>query len=372
MIRTHGPELRCLRSYASSAVRVCVLAVGLCFAAAQDTSPVSPCTNQNDTRYTIRADVNQVLVRVVVRDSRGKAVSGLKREDFTVLDNGKPQIIISFSESRRDGAETSTRGTSRTTDQIESPSTPLAQSTRFTTYLFDDMHMKPEELSAARSAADVQSQHLNLQSSERVAIFSTAGTVRQAFTNDPSNIRSALSLLKANEHKGFKYEITARKGYYEPGKRAAAEQQSANQALAEFFFSQEQRRDIPVDVTVYFGRSTGDGHLVLGKPNSDGTFATFVDARIGIQSLRYRREKDRLVNVLTELCGVFDQNGNFLTASQNTTNLRLTRAQISNLKSGVSVRSSFRLKPGFYVMRLVLQDRQGKMISARSVAVEIK
>ena len=591
MIRIHGFELSCVRSCRSSTVRVCILAVTLCFgAAAQDTSIASPSNNQNDARYVIKADVNQALVRVVVRDSRGQVVGGLKKEDFSIFDNGKQRPIVSFSESHSDSAQPSTADTS-------------AHPGTFTIYLFDDMHMKPEELRYARNAAEAQAQHLNPQSSERVAIFSSSGNLRQAFTNDPSSIHSALSQLKAQERKledesscpymnyymarrletdsdakatlitetikclnfamkgmapgercsavpqlaqaspdcevarqavdaemrrqlvagemdgwklvsaldgamrqlanvsgerkivlfspgftveprlvevridralqagitvdvidarglaadplydasqgrfsqrmtpfirasekarfdvltqitegtggklyknnndlgealekaagtpesyyllafspgqvknngsfhqikvqlanGLKYEISARKGYYEPGKRAAAEQQSA-QALAEFFFSQEQRRDIPVDVAVYFGRSTGDGHLDLGKPNSDGTFATFVDTRISIQSLRYRREKDRLVNVLTEVCGVFDQNGDLLAASQNTTNLRLTRAQISKLKSGVSVKSSFQLKAGLYVMRFVLQDHEGKMVSARSVAVEIK
>src|SRR5579862_4982393 len=43
------------------------------------------------TDAAIKVRVNLVLVRVVVRDSDGKFVSGLKQEDFQVFDNGKRQ-----------------------------------------------------------------------------------------------------------------------------------------------------------------------------------------------------------------------------------------------------------------------------------------
>src|SRR4029077_2104045 len=50
-----------------------------------------------DTPPTFRVRVNLVLVRVVVRDSNGKVVSNLKKEDFQLSDNRKPQVISTFS-----------------------------------------------------------------------------------------------------------------------------------------------------------------------------------------------------------------------------------------------------------------------------------
>jgi hypothetical protein len=41
--------------------------------------------------------VNLVLVRVVVRDGSGKIVTNLKKEDFQLTDNRKPQVISSFN-----------------------------------------------------------------------------------------------------------------------------------------------------------------------------------------------------------------------------------------------------------------------------------
>src|SRR5215467_2370429 len=50
-----------------------------------------------ETDAAIKVEVNLVLVPVVVKDSSGNPVSGLKKEDFQLLDNGKPQTVSTFS-----------------------------------------------------------------------------------------------------------------------------------------------------------------------------------------------------------------------------------------------------------------------------------
>ena len=47
----------------------------------------------HDSPATFKVRVNLVLVRVVVRDSDGKVVANLKKEDFQLADDRKPQII---------------------------------------------------------------------------------------------------------------------------------------------------------------------------------------------------------------------------------------------------------------------------------------
>src|ERR1700742_1448103 len=49
-----------------------------------------------DTAPTFKVRVNEVLVRVVVRGSDGKIIPNLKKEDFQLSDNHKPQSITSF------------------------------------------------------------------------------------------------------------------------------------------------------------------------------------------------------------------------------------------------------------------------------------
>src|SRR5260221_2058826 len=44
-----------------------------------------------------RSTVNLILVDVVVRDRRGAIVKGLTRDDFQVVEDGKPQQIVTFA-----------------------------------------------------------------------------------------------------------------------------------------------------------------------------------------------------------------------------------------------------------------------------------
>jgi VWFA-related protein len=46
---------------------------------------------------TLRTTVNEVRVPVTVRDENGALVGGLRKEDFIVLESGRPQMIASFS-----------------------------------------------------------------------------------------------------------------------------------------------------------------------------------------------------------------------------------------------------------------------------------
>ncbi len=54
------------------------------------------CPQSSNTGVTIKAKVRQVLVDVVVTDEHYRPIQGLTREDFTVLENGTPQQILSF------------------------------------------------------------------------------------------------------------------------------------------------------------------------------------------------------------------------------------------------------------------------------------
>jgi len=68
----------------------------------------------NTAAPTLTAQSNLVIVRVVVRDSHGVPVTGLKKEDFRLLDRGKEQEVSQFDEEREDeklsGASAGTAG----------------------------------------------------------------------------------------------------------------------------------------------------------------------------------------------------------------------------------------------------------------------
>lgn len=67
---------------------------------AQQTSPAQAGSQAQQTveqsTYTFKVSANLVQLDVVVRNAKGDLVTGLRREDFTVLEDGQPQKILSF------------------------------------------------------------------------------------------------------------------------------------------------------------------------------------------------------------------------------------------------------------------------------------
>lgn len=58
----------------------------------------------------IQSDVREVVVPVIVTDENGRYVRTLSRDDFQVLENGKPQKIVAFSRSLASPLETKVDG----------------------------------------------------------------------------------------------------------------------------------------------------------------------------------------------------------------------------------------------------------------------
>lgn len=65
-------------------------------------SPLLPQTadHSNAATPTFRTNVNVILVDVVVTGHNGEPITGLQREDFPVVEQGKPQTIASFEEHK--------------------------------------------------------------------------------------------------------------------------------------------------------------------------------------------------------------------------------------------------------------------------------
>ena len=69
-------------------------------AAPQAATPPAPAdlATVDQTLPTFRASTQAVLVDVVVTDSKGKLIRGIPQQDFTVMEDGKPQDLRSFHE----------------------------------------------------------------------------------------------------------------------------------------------------------------------------------------------------------------------------------------------------------------------------------
>lgn len=60
--------------------------------------PLIHAQQQQQPDYTLQANSRLVLTDVVVTDSKGNPVHGLRASDFQILDDNKPQILASFEE----------------------------------------------------------------------------------------------------------------------------------------------------------------------------------------------------------------------------------------------------------------------------------
>src|SRR6266446_3972003 len=163
-------------------------------------SPPAPAPAQgeevssHDTPTTFKVRVNLVLVRVVVRDARGKIVPNLKKEDFQLFDNKKLQAISSFSvetpETRTASAVTSTaaEGSSSSADAAGGKAIVLPQ--RFVSMVFDDVHLSMEDAVFVRDSATRFFE--GLAASDRVSLNTTSGQLTQEFTDDHDKLAKAL------------------------------------------------------------------------------------------------------------------------------------------------------------------------------------
>jgi len=146
-----------------------------------------------DSPTTFKVRVNIVLVRVVVRDSNGKVVSNLKKEDFQLADNRKLQIISSFSVEtpaphvptvKMDSTEPTSAGT-----PVKAPELPK----RFVTLFFDDLHLSTQDVMLSRQAATKL--FGAMQTGDRISIFTTSGQVEQEFTADRGKLDDAVQRI---------------------------------------------------------------------------------------------------------------------------------------------------------------------------------
>jgi VWFA-related protein len=137
-------------------------------------------------------------VRVVVRDAQGKAVPTLTKDDFRLLDNGKPQAIREFSVelARPALASTAEKGNppavEKRPEQVESAK-PVPE--RFVALYFDDTFISFEDLVKTRDAA-TRYLKTSITPGDRVGLYTSSGQGNVEFTSDLSALEEALAKLR--------------------------------------------------------------------------------------------------------------------------------------------------------------------------------
>ncbi len=177
----------------------------------------------------------------------------------------------------------------------------------------------------------------------------------------PQNLKldGSLHPLKVTLRNGKGVTVQARKGYYAPRHLASAEE-TAREEVREALFSREELHDLPAEM-----------HTQFFKPSEDSARLTVL-VHVGLRSLKFRKEDGRNRDNVSVISAVFDRNGNFLNGVNKVVEMRLKdETVVQRIDSGVTVRSTFDLKPGQYIIRLVVRDSEGQLMTAQNGAVEI-
>jgi VWFA-related protein len=156
-----------------------------------------------------------------------------------------------------------------------------------------------------------------------------------------------------------KYSLQARRGYFAP-KNIADPTAAAKQEIQEAIFSQEEILDLPMDLQTQFFRKDASAARLAVLTHFD------------VKGIRFRKAEGRNLDNLTIATAIFDENGNFITGGEKLLTMKLLDTTFDRLsRSGLTVKSSFDIKPGTYLVRQVVRDAEGAQMAARNGAVVI-
>ncbi len=174
----------------------------------QPPKPNASQPKQDDT--TIRIETELVQVEAIVTDKSGKLVRDLKREDFELKEDGKPQDISHFSlgTSTRPARWLTTERTANSKEATTTPATNAAPTTpevrtgRYIVLTVDDLHLAFSNLVYARQAL-LKFVDQQLTPDDQVALITTSGQLglHQQFTNNRDILKRAINRLSFAERR---------------------------------------------------------------------------------------------------------------------------------------------------------------------------
>ena len=177
----------------------------------------------------------------------------------------------------------------------------------------------------------------------------------------PQNLKmdGKFHTLKVRLTNHQKYDLQSRRGYYAPRHDVDAAEE-AKREIEDEVFSDEQLHDLPVSL-----------HTQFFKPSADAAQLTVL-AHVDVKRLHYKQAQDRNQNDLTVVTAVFDRNGNFLQSEQKFVQMRWKSETLqAKLGLGITLKTTFDVKPGRYLVRVVARDSEQQVMSAENGAVEI-
>lgn len=148
-------------------------------------------------------------------------------------------------------------------------------------------------------------------------------------------------------------------GYFAP----SHEQNTAEFAKSEIenaVFSRDERQDIPVELRTQFFKS------------SDLQANVSVLTHVDLKNLSFRKEGDRNIDTVTVVSALFDRNGRFISGQEKTIDFHMRDDVLRRqLRTGIAIKSNFEIQPGDYLVRVIVRDTEGQLLSAKNGSISI-
>lgn len=148
-------------------------------------------TARSKTTTTLRLNVNAVLVPVVVRDDHGQSINDLKKQDFSVFDNGRPRPFSGFLVENHAVPRKPVQGTA----ESETAARMTALPGRFTVFVFDDMHLTADQIAYAQKAA-IENLGEALTGSDLAAVVTISGKINSGLIRDRKILTDAIMQVR--------------------------------------------------------------------------------------------------------------------------------------------------------------------------------
>src|SRR2546430_3915835 len=164
----------------------------------------------------IKINSNLVSLDVIVKDKKGKAITDLKSEDFTVFENGLPQKIEFFDSTLTSGSEAGQTTTAIVSTQPQ-PRTPTSFPRNIIALVLDGQSTELANLKHVREGM-LKYIRERISASDSVALFSISGGLQllQPFTHDKGALIAAVekaydssTVSKTSEARGISENISA-------------------------------------------------------------------------------------------------------------------------------------------------------------------
>ncbi len=144
-----------------------------------------------------------MLVNVVATDGNGQAIHGLKAQDLTVLEDGKPQRISIFEEHRADAIPVTKPAALNLPDHVYTNYVTPVDAGALTVLLFDSLNTDRAHLTYAKR--EMLSFLTKLPAGKRVALFTLGHGLRmvQDFTEDSDSLIDVARHLSTTPHPSY-------------------------------------------------------------------------------------------------------------------------------------------------------------------------